>query len=154
MKRLFLVRHAKAGDRSAWAGDDRKRPLSKAGETQARSIAKALEGAGVTDLVSSPFARCRQTLKPLAKKLGRTVRDDERLAEGATISDVLELMQSLSDGSVLCSHGDVVPDVIAALERRGAELTTAPDWRKATVWELRFADDETPLTASVTPPPA
>ena len=43
---------------------------------------------------------------------------------------------TLPIGRVLCSHGDVVPDLIEALARRGMELTTAPDWRKATLWVL------------------
>lgn len=154
MRRLFLVRHAKAGDRSSWRGDDRERPLSKAGEAQSQAIAKQLERAGATELVSSPYLRCRQTLAPLAERLGRAIRDDERLAEAGSLADILELIGSVSDGSVLCSHGDVIPDVVAGLERRGAEIITPLDWRKATVWEFVFDDDGAPVTAAVTPPPA
>ncbi len=154
MKRVFLVRHAKAGDRSAWDGDDRERPLSKAGERQARALAHQLLRAGATDhLLSSPYVRCRQTLKPLAKKLHVKVRSDDRLAEAGSFGEVIALMEAAPDGAVLCSHGDVIPDVIAALERRGATFTTAPDWRKATVWEIAFDDGGMPLTAAVTPPP-
>ena len=40
---IHLVRHAHAGNRSAWRGDDRVRPLSAKGRAQADAIADALE---------------------------------------------------------------------------------------------------------------
>jgi 8-oxo-dGTP diphosphatase len=39
---LYLVRHAKAGRRSAYTGDDRMRPLSGPGRRQAKAIGKRL----------------------------------------------------------------------------------------------------------------
>jgi hypothetical protein len=54
---------------------------------------------------------------------------------------------------VLCSHGDVIPDVMAALQRRRAEIIGDPDWRKGTVWVLAREDGEV-TEASVWAPPA
>ena len=34
---VLLVRHARAGDRSEWEGDDRLRPLDKKGRRQAKA---------------------------------------------------------------------------------------------------------------------
>lgn len=149
----YLVRHAKAGKRSEWVGDDRLRPLSKSGWIQARSLADRLEHAGVTALHASPFARCMQTLEPLADRLGMKVLADDRLAEGARFEDTLELLEEAGDGAVLCSHGDVVPDLIGALQRRGMEVATAPDWRKATVWVLE-RDGDRIARGAVEPPPS
>ncbi|MFW6010105.1 MAG: pantoate--beta-alanine ligase, partial [Actinomycetota bacterium] len=42
---LLLVRHADAGDRAAWTGDDRARPLSATGREQALAIPRALHRA-------------------------------------------------------------------------------------------------------------
>src|SRR3954452_16495440 len=131
---LYLVRHAKAGSRSDWEGDDELRPLSKAGERQATAIARRLAKRDSTTLVSSPYLRCVQTLEPLAHLLREPVHVDERLAEGSTFPAVMELFASLPDGAVMYSHGDVIPDVIDALVRRGCEVTGEPDWRKSTTW--------------------
>jgi 8-oxo-dGTP diphosphatase len=150
---LYLVRHGKAGSRHDFAGNERLRPLTSSGKLQARAIADALVAAGVTSLISSPYLRCIQTLQPTAKLIGAKVAIDECLSEGRSYVEVLELLESLPDGAAVCSHGDVIPETIAALERRGCEFTSPPDWRKATVWELGRSDDGEITTASVWPPP-
>jgi len=137
----FLVRHAKAGQRSEWRGDDAVRPLSKSGRRQADALADRLTNQVAGPLLSSPFLRCRQTLERLAQNTGLAVIDDERLSEGQPFEPALELLESTPDGSVLCVHGDLLPELIGALVRRGAVLVTAPDWRKAVVWELVDTDD-------------
>ena len=97
-------------------------------------------------LISSPALRCVQSLEPLADRLAMKVEVDDRLVEGSALEDVLALVGEAADGTVLCSHGDVVPELIAALVRRGRKLVTEPDWRKATLWVL---DGE---TVAVEPP--
>lgn len=148
----YVVRHAKAGQRRDWAGDDRDRPLSKTGRAQAAAIAERLADVGVTELYASPFARCVQTLEPLAARVGAAVIGDERLAEGAAFKDTLALLAEAGDGAVLCSHGDVIPELIAALARRGAVVTTDADWRKASIWVLD-GDSDTITSAAAEPPP-
>jgi 8-oxo-dGTP diphosphatase len=148
---LFLVRHAKAGSRDKWDGPDELRPLSKNGWKQAASISKRLQKHHVTTLLSSPFVRCCQTLEPLARALDLDVVPDARLAEGERIEDVLLMLAELPEGSVLCTHGDIVPETIAALQRRGCRIDSAPDWRKGTVWTLERAADMI-VRATVSPP--
>ena len=150
---LYLVRHAKAGSRSDWEGDDELRPLSKAGERQATAIARRLAKRDATTLISSPYLRCVQTLEPLAHALSEPVHTDDRLAEGSSFPAVLELCAAMPSGAVLCSHGDVIPEFIDALIRRGCELTTPPDWRKASTWVLRRDDEGTIVSARCWPPP-
>jgi 8-oxo-dGTP diphosphatase len=97
-----------------------------------------------------------QTLQPLADLLGRAVEPDERLAEGTGFAGALELLATLPDGSVLCSHGDVIPDTIGALERRGCRIVGVPEWRKACVWIIErtgIGPTSTIITATPTPPP-
>ena len=64
---LYIVRHADAGDRQAWPGDDADRPLSELGRRQARALADALKRRGLTldAIVSSPLVRTRQTAEEL-----------------------------------------------------------------------------------------
>jgi 8-oxo-dGTP diphosphatase len=149
---LFLVRHAKAGSREKWDGPDDQRPLSKNGWRQATGVADHLLRHHVTMLLSSPFVRCCQTLEPLGRALDLEVVPDARLAEGEPFEDVVTMLSELPDGAVLCTHGDVLPETIAALQRRGCVIETEPDWRKATVWALERTGD-TITRASVTPPP-
>ena len=65
----------------------------------------------------------------------------------------LDLLESLPDGSVLCSHGDVIPDTMAALERRGCTFVGEPNWRKASVWVLTRNDAGQVIEATAWPPP-
>jgi len=159
--RLFVVRHAKAGDRKRWTGGpDALRPLSKNGRAQSAALADRLLEEKPTRLVSSPILRCVQTLEPLGERAGLDVEPDERLIEGASFEESLALVAEMPDRAVLCSHGDVIPDLISALVRRGMALATEPDWRKATVWVLEGPNERDPdgnpvfTTASVEHPPA
>ncbi len=150
---IYLVRHAKAGSRHDWHGDDRLRPLSKAGHRQAEALALRLSDLGVSTLVSSPFVRCVQTLEPLARAANVAVITDDCLGEGRPFDKVLSLMTALPDGSVICSHGDVIPETIAALERRGCTPMTAPAWGKASVWVVDRNRGGDFIKATAWPPP-
>ena len=83
---VYLVRHARAGRRSAWKGDDRLRPLSKVGRRQAAALVDLLvEVSGdreIEEILSSPYVRCRQSVDPLAKRLGLKVARRRRARRG------------------------------------------------------------------------
>jgi 8-oxo-dGTP diphosphatase len=152
---LFLVRHAKAGERRHDAGDDKPRPLTGNGWEQATGLVQPLVAAGASGpLLSSPYVRCMQTLQPLADKLGCVVQSDKRLSEGKRTAPVIDMLSELPDGAVLCSHGDMIPDVMAALQRRGCTFTNEPNWKKASVWALTRGDDGQIVNAESWPPPA
>lgn len=150
---VYLVRHAKAGSRDRWEGDDIVRPLSNKGREQARLVAEGLAGEGVTALYSSPYVRCVQTLEPLGALLDLEVVPEPRLAEETPFEHVLDLLAEVPDGAVLCSHGDVIPDTMAALERRGCTFVGEPDWRKASVWVLQRDEAGQVVEATAWPPP-
>ncbi len=153
MARLYLVRHAKAGERRLWDGDDRDRPLSPKGWKQAELLAARLVPLDVSELYSSPYVRCLQTVQPLADRLDRTVEIDNRLAEDEPFEPMLELLTEVPDGTVMSSHGDMIPATISALQRRGMEIRTPPDWRKASVWVLKRNKHGQVVHATVWPPP-
>ena len=153
MAKLYLVRHAKAGERRLWDGDDIDRPLSPKGWKQSEMLAARLETLGVSALYSSPYVRCVQTLQPLADRLGRAVEIDQRLSEDEPFEPMLEMLSEVPDGAVMSSHGDIIPATIGALERRGMEIRTPPDWRKASVWVLRRNKHGKIVHAIVWPPP-
>ena len=110
---VYLVRHAKAGSRKAWTSDDELRPLSKAGKAQARALAKRLAGEGITRVFSSPYVRCRQTVEPLAERIGVPVEPSDALREGASLADSLRLVEKVAgENAVLCTHGDVLGNLL------------------------------------------
>jgi phosphohistidine phosphatase SixA len=150
---LHLVRHAKAGSRQEWTGDDTERPLSPKGWDQANGLKKAFDGVPITRVLSSPYVRCVQTVEPMAEAHGLQVQLEPRLAEGEPFEPVLDLLTTLPDHTVLCSHGDIVPDVIDALARRGTKIKGEPDWRKGARWELVREGDRI-VTARPVPPPS
>jgi 8-oxo-dGTP diphosphatase len=138
---LFLVRHAKAGKRSKWEDDDTLRPLVAEGLRQAEVIAESIAPLKPTALFSSPYVRCVQTLEPLGKQVGLPVVTHELLAEGVDFIGTVDWMHTLTEGAVMCSHGDVIPEVIDALERRGMEVSGFRESRKGSVWVLERRND-------------
>jgi 8-oxo-dGTP diphosphatase len=149
---IYLVRHAKAGERHAWEGDDVERPLSRRGWRQSEAIATRLAAKGASSLYSSPYLRCVQTLEPLGDRLGAPITVEARLSEGRPFEPVLALIAEVDDGAVLCSHGDIVPAVIQALHRRGMEVQSPADWRKGAIWVLKRKHDR--ITRGRVWPPA
>jgi phosphohistidine phosphatase SixA len=114
---VILLRHASAGHRKDWGGDDTLRPLDEQGRAQAAALRDELLAHGVTRAVSSPYVRCTQTLEPL----GLEVEVDERLTEGAPADETLELLGSI-DGAVACTHGDVIENVLGRPLEKGAAV--------------------------------
>ncbi len=133
---IYIVRHAKAGKRSEWHDDDNLRPLSKTGWKQAELVAEQLKKLSITSLISSPATRCVQTLEPLAKLTKLKLEIDKRLLEHGDVADMLEIAEEVEDSTVLSSHGDMIPELIKTLERRGMKIESKPDWRKASVWVI------------------
>ena len=93
---IYLVRHAKAGERRVWEGNDELRPLSKHGWKQAEAISKRL-AKHATSLLSSPYLRCVQTLEPLAERIGVAISDEHRLSEGEPFEPVLDLLNEVDE---------------------------------------------------------
>lgn len=136
---VWLVRHANAGSRSSWPGPDTHRPLAPKGIDQAARIAVQLARYPITCVMSSPSLRCRQTVEPLTHALGLTVEVHHALDEGHGPRAALELIDMLASGgtdAVLCSHGDVIPEVLDELSRRGVILDEPGRCAKGSIYQL------------------
>ena len=149
---IYLVRHAKAGKRSEWHDEDDLRPLSDTGWKQAELLAESLHKLKVTKLISSPATRCFQTLEPLDKKAKLRVEIDKRLYENGDAADMLEIAEEVEDSTVLSSHGDMIPELIKTLERRGMKIESKPDWRKASVWVVERTNRGFKSAVALAPP--
>lgn len=75
MKRIFVVRHCKA------QGQEPEAPLTLEGECQAESLADFFEEMQIDRIISSPYTRALDSVRPLAQRRGLPVEVDERLAE-------------------------------------------------------------------------
>ena len=136
MTTLCLVRHAKAGDREDWEGDDRQRPLTRKGHKQAEALVQTLASFGVRRVLTSPYLRCVQTVAPLAKQLGLPLEETPVLAEGADLADVFALMQRLDSTTVLCSHGDVILALLELLVEQNLLRPSRVRLDKGSTWAL------------------
>jgi 8-oxo-dGTP diphosphatase len=136
--RLYLVRHAPAGDRQEWDGPDVERPISKKGRKVADAVADALAIEPITRVLSSPAVRCLQTVAPLAARLGLEVEPASEFAEGAPVRDAratLDLFASEGTTAVVCGHGDLIPELLEHLENEGTKVVGA-GCTKGSVWQL------------------
>jgi 2,3-bisphosphoglycerate-dependent phosphoglycerate mutase len=75
---LYLVRHAHA----EWTPDE-NRPLSGRGRADAERVADVLGGVPITAIYASPVRRARETIAPLAVRLGLPIHIVPDLRERA-----------------------------------------------------------------------
>lgn len=156
--RVNLVRHAAAGSRSDWKGDDRKRPITEKGRLQSEAIAETLGRRAPSLIVSSPYVRCVQTGEPLAARLGLDVKTVGFLEEGSNGTGFLDYVAARPGAEiVMVSHGDVIPEIVQRLQRRGIPMSSrAPngvmDCKKGSNWAL-VTEHGRVVSAQYIPPP-
>lgn len=131
-----MARHAHAGSKTLWTGDDADRPLSPLGWDQARHLVLALDDVELHTPVSSPTARCRQTLEPLAAVGGLAVDEHRLLGPDAPIERLFEWVSSRDlDGVMFCTHGEVLTGLATLARSRGAApLPPAGGTEKGAAW--------------------
>jgi 8-oxo-(d)GTP phosphatase len=153
---LILVRHAQAGSRSGFDGDDTLRPLTGRGRHQAADIAGLLldlVGDRPVILRSSPYRRCVETVAPYAAATGLGLQVESWLAEGPS-DDARGFVRSLASAmgervEVWCSHGDIIPAILEMLAAQD-DLKLGPDPRvqKGSIWILEVGPDDHYTAAS------
>lgn len=148
---LALVRHAKAGSRKHFDGDDTLRPLTNNGRTQAAEMSAFLAEHSFERIVSSHYTRCIQTVEPLAEQSGIPIELHHALAEESARADQNALLdESIGQRVVLCSHGDVLGDMLQTLRDRGFDVD--PDrCEKGSIWIIETVDG-TPSTCTYRAP--
>jgi 8-oxo-(d)GTP phosphatase len=140
---VVLVRHAKAGKRSEWPGDDAARPLDPTGRLQAQRLVGLLELFRPEQVISADLTRCTQTVEPLAEHLGLPVRIDPAFNDESCIADMAPtysaLMALAKPGtvSVVCSQGYTIPALVELVAPDADALT-----RKGAAWVLSIVDGD------------
>ncbi|GEE03581.1 putative hydrolase MutT/NUDIX [Gordonia spumicola] len=156
LRTLILVRHAKAGRKARYRGDDRQRPLDAEGRRQASALVDVLGLYGVHRLHAADRLRCIQTLEPMADALRTDIVTEPLLSEEAYADDPdaafgrLLAIASRSGGALpeskgpvhaVCSQGGVIPPVLTRwAERDGVDLPASRN-RKGSVWVLTSTGD-------------
>jgi 8-oxo-dGTP diphosphatase len=137
MGAAYLVRHAKAGDRGEWSGDDRMRPLTKSGQRQAEALADMLGSEPIDKILSSGYLRCVQTVEPLGARRRLPIEPVKDLEEGAGGESVLRLLQKFRGHHiVLCTHGDVMEELLEGLIAQGLLQRARANMEKGSTWVL------------------
>ena len=78
-----------------------------------------------------------QTLEPLADQLDLRIDVDDRLLEGADGDQALLLADELGKERVaaaVCSHGDVIPDMLRILKGGTTRFKDPFIWPKGSIW--------------------
>src|SRR5258708_39587701 len=120
---LLLVRHARAGEREEWEGEDSGRPLDERGLRRAEELVELLQRYPVETILSSPARRCVETVEPLARARRLEIELRSELSEERQWDEGVALVRSLAGHDVVvCGHG-------------GLEwaLPEAPKWKKGAV---------------------
>ena len=81
-----LIRHAQSAPSNKIPEPDW--PLSSLGRRQATALASDLAGAGITQVVSSPYVRAVDTVQPLSSQLGLSIEIQSGLRERKLCDDV------------------------------------------------------------------
>ena len=149
---LLLIRHAHAGDKLRWGGPDDLRPLSALGHAEAAGLVVRLEDYPISHIFSSPTLRCHQTVHPLARDRWLPIDHDEALGVDADPAGVLALLEDpqLSD-AVVCTHGEVIGQVLTRLVADGLAVDQPLTWPKGSTWLLQ-GDNGRPAHARYLPP--
>jgi 8-oxo-dGTP diphosphatase len=141
-----LLRHGYAGERDEWDGPDDARPLDERGRRQAERLADVLAvfapGLRPGSLRSATPDRCRQTVAPLAERLGLPVDQDPAYDESADPAGTVAGLRDFAGAAAAepavtigCSQGKLLPRVLGLLSGQPPDGYAT---RKGDGWLIAF----------------
>ncbi|MGU3411793.1 NUDIX hydrolase [Microbacterium sp. M1A1_1b] len=134
---LIALRHAKTTPGADWRGPDATRPLLPVGRSQARAVSAPVAAYGPRKILSSTAARCLATVEPLsaATRLGVSstpgISQDAHDQGSDDVKGVVRKRLAKGKSAVLCSHGPVLPDIVAHIASDTTDDTSRFDLRRA-----------------------
>jgi 8-oxo-(d)GTP phosphatase len=148
---LILVRHASAGSKRDWAGDDLDRPLDSRGVLDATRLAMLLSCFGRCRVLTSAAERCIATVRPYAAQEGAALEIVSALTAGnadsrvgGVASEAAAAVAAVVDArqpAVICVHRENLPPLLsAACHRLGAPVPHGHALHKGGFWVLHTAD--------------
>lgn len=154
---MVVLRHAQARPRSEWNGPDTQRPLSTNGQRQAAALADLLAAFGPRRVLTSPTARCVQTLEPLLAATGLSAEPVHGLAQEAppgSAAQAREIAHTLylEDVAVLlCTHRPVLPALLRRLSGGGEPMAAGEPMRPGELLVIHRRDGVLVATERLTP---
>lgn len=129
----ILLRHASAGRKGAWPGDDLLRPLDEQGMADAQTLVTLLACYAPARVVSSAAERCLGTARPYAERIGAaieaepafTVRPDPRADRSHAARHRMAELLAYPAPMVVCAHRENIPVLLG--QARAVLDKTAPD---------------------------
>ncbi|GAB3207195.1 histidine phosphatase family protein [Marinactinospora thermotolerans] len=144
---VILLRHASAGDKRAWDGDDLRRPLDDTGRDDARRLAEVLETFGAPPVVTSTASRCVETVRPYQARTAATVRGEPAFTVGtgdardpfdrAAARAAFAALLARRTPVLVCTHGELVPDLVAEATA-GTTPPADPELAKGAFWVVHL----------------
>jgi 8-oxo-dGTP pyrophosphatase MutT (NUDIX family)/phosphohistidine phosphatase SixA len=124
---VLLTRHGEARSRETWRGAEDSRPLTALGKRQAKALVPLLSAFGAEEVVTSPWARCRDTVMPYVSTTGADLMAAPQLTEDGAKADpagaralVGEILRVRRPGAALCLHRPTLPLVLETVSKRSA----------------------------------
>jgi len=144
---LTFLRHASAGVRDDWAGDDLHRPLDAEGAAESELLAALLSCFGPARVISSAAERCVATVRPYATATGAKVEIEPAFTIGRAENEPAEAAARVAgivhagQPAVICAHRENLPPMLtAACAVLGAQPPADAELGKAGFWVLHTAD--------------
>jgi 8-oxo-dGTP diphosphatase len=130
---MLLLRHASAGERLSSPGVDRFRRLDEDGRITARQLVWSLADYEITQIVSSPYPRCVETVVPISAARGLVVETHWELEPESELEDLVTLLVDLPETTLVSTHREVFERLLGwdtpcekgaiwVVERNGREL--------------------------------
>jgi 8-oxo-dGTP diphosphatase len=123
---VVVIRHAQAAPRSSWTKLDGLRPLTDVGRARARGTVSLLAALGVRRVISSPWLRCRSTVRVFARRARLAVGTTRWLTESEAKEQperAIGLMRRVLKAGppvAICSHRPVLPLLLGVVAERAS----------------------------------
>jgi 8-oxo-dGTP diphosphatase len=123
---LLVVRHGHAHPKTAWGRSDDERPLVGVGKRQAAALPALLAAWSPPRVVSSPWERCVQTVRPYLDASGASLRTRGRLSEEghrrdpAKVARMMTKLLAKGRPVLVCTHRPVLTTVLGTLAGHSA----------------------------------
>jgi 8-oxo-(d)GTP phosphatase len=142
---VLLMRHAKAGKRAEFLGEDWLRPLDKIGRRQARDAIEVILAFAPQAILAADRVRCEQTVAPVAERLGLPLvvapefSDEFYVRDPKPALEAVRTFGSSGQTTLICSQGVAIPGLLVDLPAPTRSLSC----RKGSIWALSIFDGQT-----------
>ena len=136
---IYLVRHAKAGERNVWDGDDRLRPLSGRGHLQARGSLDGARGRAVRSAAVEPVRALHGDGRPARRANAASRSNPSMRSPKARRSTTRSRSCDKHAGARRGASARTATSSRCCSQHyanQGVDIGTTPQWPKGSTWVL------------------